>query len=91
MLPRSLPEDEALWVWRLADETGPQWLEDQAMADDALGIVITAAMVALLRLIDAWIAVQSGLPLESLKPADVAELDREAEAYVNMILADRKH
>lgn len=60
------------------------------MPADPTGYFITAAMVALIRLIDAWIAVQAGIPLESLTPRPLTELEAEARRYVAQITADRR-
>jgi len=57
---------------------------------EAVSLLITAAMVALIRLIDAAIAVEAGLPISSLEPASLDDLDAEAGRYVEQILADRR-
>jgi len=57
---------------------------------EAMSLLITAAMVALIRLIDAAIAVEAGLPVSSLEPASLDDLDAEASRYVEQILADRR-
>ena len=57
---------------------------------DALSALITAGMVALIRLIDAWIAVEAGIPISSLEPASLEDLDAEAKTYVDQITADRR-
>jgi len=63
------------------------------MADgttDAASLLITAAMVAVIRLIDAWIALEADLPLDALEPASLDALDAEAKKYVDQIIAERK-
>ena len=61
-----------------------------AEKSDALSLLITAVMVALIRLIDAWLALEAGLPLSRLEARSLADLDAEAAAYVERILADRR-
>jgi hypothetical protein len=56
---------------------------------DLVSALITAAMVAMIRLIEAWMAVEAGVPLSSLAPRSLAELDAEATAYVDRIRAAR--
>ena len=57
---------------------------------DALSLLITAAMVALLRLIDAWIVMESGLPLTSLEPRRLEDLDAQAQRLVDQIAEERR-
>ena len=57
---------------------------------DLVSTLITAAMMALLRVIDAWIAIDQGLPTSALAPRPIADLDAEARRYVDLILADRR-
>jgi len=57
---------------------------------DTLSLLLTAVFAAMIRLIDAWVIVQAGIPLDSLEPTPVDTLDAEAKRYVDMILADRK-
>ena len=56
----------------------------------SLSLLITAAMVALVRLIDAWIALEAGIPTSTLEPASLEDLDAEAKRYVDQIIADRR-
>ncbi len=56
---------------------------------DLVSVLITSAMVALIRLIDAWVLVDAGLPLEQLKARSIEELNAEAERYVEQIKAER--
>ena len=83
--------EESLWVWWLEDDDGRVYLEDEQMADEVntVSLLLTASMVAFLRLVDALIAVQAGLPIENLRPRTLADLDEEARQYVDQILAVR--
>lgn len=56
---------------------------------DPMSLLLTAFMVAFLRLVDAVLAVQQGLPVESLKPRRLVDLDEEARKYVEQILTAR--
>jgi len=84
--------EENLWVWWLEDDYGRVYLEDEQMAEEVnvVSLLLTALMVAFLRLVDALIAVQAGLPIENLRPRTLADLDEEARRYVDQILAARR-
>ena len=58
--------------------------------NDVTSLLITASFAALIRLIDAWIALEAGLPLDALQPASLDDLDAEAKRYVDQIIADRR-
>ena len=57
---------------------------------DTLVTLFTAAMLAFLRLADTIVAVQQGVPVESLRPRRLLDLDEEARHYVEQILAARR-
>ena len=56
---------------------------------DPTSLVLTMFMVAFLRLVDAMLALQAGIPIDKLRPRPLAELDEEARTYVEQILAGR--
>jgi hypothetical protein len=84
--------DERLWVWWLEADDGHTYLEDCPMSDpmDPMSLLLTAFMVAFLRLVDAVLAVQQDLPVESLRPRRLVDLDDKARRYVEQILAFRR-
>lgn len=56
---------------------------------DPTSLMLTMLMVAFLRLVDAVIALQAGVPIENLRPRTLPDLDEEARRYVEQILASR--
>ena len=56
---------------------------------DPTSLLLTTFMMAFLRLVDALIALQAGLPIDSLRPRTLADLDDEARRHVDQILAAR--
>jgi hypothetical protein len=80
---------ERLWVWWLETDDGHVYLEDSPMSEDPMSLLLTAFMVTFLRLVDAVLALQAGLPVENLRPRSLLNLDEEARRYVEQILASR--
>ena len=56
---------------------------------DHTSLVLTMFMVAFLRLVDAMLALQAGIPIENLRPRSLGEMDEEARQYVEQILVAR--
>ena len=57
------------------------------MTDDELSMLLTALMLAVIRVTDALVALQRGVPVESIRPRDLNALNEEARELASRILS----